>query len=117
MDKLTLGLCEGRHSIPNVTDYIFPSEINPTDLEAMWKTIAAKIPDDALEIDLYVTGLTVALVEVINYCRQNDIDLTLYHFNRDTNGYYPQVANHVRWCPFCHHAFGKDYFCGHCGAS
>lgn len=43
-----------------------------------------------LHIDLYVTGLTVALVAVINCCAKEGIDLKLWHFNRDTGEYYPQ---------------------------
>ena len=33
---LNMGLCEGRHEIPQVTDgYIFPSEVNPIDLRQL----------------------------------------------------------------------------------
>lgn len=39
---------------------------------------------------LYVTGLTVALGEVIKYCFENIIDLTLMHYDRNTNEYYAQ---------------------------
>ena len=63
-----MALCEGRHEIPEAVDgAIFPSVIpDPTDLEAM-----AKIAGDKLrhcgKLDLYVTGLSVALATVINY--------------------------------------------------
>ena len=43
-----------------------------------------------LSVDLYVTGLTVALVAVLNVCRQEGVDVTLWHFNRETGEYYPQ---------------------------
>lgn len=39
---------------------------------------------------LYVTGLTVATVAVINVCIRVGISLTLMHYNRDTGSYYPQ---------------------------
>lgn len=39
---------------------------------------------------LYVTGLTVALVAVINACMRVGISITLMHFNRETGDYYPQ---------------------------
>lgn len=39
---------------------------------------------------IYVTGLTVALVAVINVCLRVGISLTLMHFNRATGDYYPQ---------------------------
>lgn len=90
---LNMGLCEGRHAIPQVTDgYIFPSEVNPTDIDALCDMACNKLSlyDNEIAINLYVTGLTVALVTVINICRSNNIKLTLYHYNRDTNDYFPQ---------------------------
>ena len=39
---------------------------------------------------IYVTGLTVALVAVINACLRVGISVTLMHYNRDTGSYYPQ---------------------------
>lgn len=39
---------------------------------------------------IYVTGLTVALVAVINACLRVGISVTLMHFNRETGDYYPQ---------------------------
>ncbi len=44
----------------------------------------------ALHINLYVTGLTVALIATLNVCRREGIDVTLYHFNKDTEEYFPQ---------------------------
>ena len=89
--KLTLGLCEGRHAIPGVSEYIFPNNINPTDLSNMAETCHNKLKE-CEQLNLYITGLTVALVSVINYCCINHIPLTLYHFDRDTNSYYPQYV-------------------------
>ena len=89
--KLTLGLCEGRHSIPEVQDYIFSNNINPTNLSEMAETCHNRLKE-CNQLDLYVTGLTVALVSVINYCCINHIPLTLYHFDRETNSYYPQYV-------------------------
>ena len=99
---LNMGLCEGRHAIPQVTDgYIFPSEVNPTDIYGLWTTACNKLcttyknkgldfHTDKPVLHLYVTGLTVALVEVINVCRKLDITLRLYHYNRETGDYYVQ---------------------------
>lgn len=39
---------------------------------------------------LYVTGLSVATVAVINVCIRVGISLTLMHFNQATGDYYPQ---------------------------
>ena len=44
----------------------------------------------AFDLVLYVTGLSVALVSVINVCLHVGISLTLMHFNQATGDYYPQ---------------------------
>lgn len=99
---LNMGLCEGRHEIPQVTDgYIFPSEVNPIDLRQLNNIAVDRLMDicekeynDKKQIigqlNLYVTGLTVALIEVLNICKMYGIRVTLYHYNRDTNDYFPQ---------------------------
>lgn len=102
--SLNMGLCEGRHAIPQVTDgYIFPSEVNPTDIYGLrtkaWDNLYTLYTNKGLDFDidmpvlhLYVTGLTVALVEVINVCKKLDITLWLHHYNRETNDYYEQYV-------------------------
>ena len=116
---LNVALCQGRHDIPQATDgFIFSEIANVTETNTMRKVVedfaknhgmcqyesgGCKYCDKvfpcgysscalfySVKINLYVTGLTVALVEVINYCHLNDIELTLYHFNRETNDYYAQ---------------------------
>jgi hypothetical protein len=90
MKNLTLGLCKGRHEIPQVTEYIFPTIVDPTNLEDMMNRTHEAL-NDCLHLDLYVTGLSVALATVISYCIINYIPLTLYHYNTTTNSYYQQV--------------------------
>ena len=91
MKKNIFELCKGRHSTP-ADKAIFSNEINPFDFVGMEKackeTLGHIQPCDVVE--LYVTGLTPALVTVINYCLENGINLKLYHFNRDTNDYVSQ---------------------------
>ena len=90
MRKFTMCLCEGRHEMPsNVEGAIFPKEIDPLDLHGMREIVYSKL-QNASELDLYVTGLTVALCEVIRYCVSNAIPLTLYHFDKASGRYYPQ---------------------------
>ena len=43
-----------------------------------------------LGLVLYVTGLTVATVAVINVCIRVGISLTLMHYDQSTGDYYPQ---------------------------
>lgn len=45
---------------------------------------------DIKSLDLYVTGLTVALVAVLNACHKLGIVVTLYHYDREEGNYYPQ---------------------------
>lgn len=46
--------------------------------------------DPRLHIDLYVTGLTVALIAVVNVCLRERIGLTLWHYDREKDDYFPQ---------------------------
>ena len=43
-----------------------------------------------LHVNLYVTGLTVALIAALNACRDNGLTVTLWHFDRESGEYYPQ---------------------------
>lgn len=111
---VTLGLTEGRHELPPVDGFIFPKEVDPTDLEYINATVSEKIQSfvgikktsrlglnqsswDDVEcfegekiLHLYVTGLTVLTASVISYCALNGISLTLFHYDRETKDYYKQ---------------------------
>lgn len=114
-----VALCEGRHTMPEgVVGSIFPNAVDPTDLKTL-DEVAEKFVEDNIgkDLEVYVTGLTVALVAVIKACQDKAVSLTLYHFNRDTNGYYPQlVQSFPHICPFCG-AVSTGWFCSSCGAS
>lgn len=43
-----------------------------------------------VHINLYVTGLTVALIAFLNAMKMEDVTITLYHFDRETGEYYTQ---------------------------
>lgn len=90
-----MALCAGRHEIPEAVDgAIFDSVIDPTNLQVLNNTCKERLKD-CYKLDLYVTGLTVALVSVINFCVANHIGLRLWHYNRDTNDYYSQIVDTV----------------------
>jgi len=75
MKMLNVALCENHHDIPLATDgAIFPMQIDPTNLDAMAKIVANKLAD-ANYVNLYVTGLTPALLEVVKYCHVHNIGL------------------------------------------
>lgn len=95
--RFKVGLCQGRHEIEGVKAYIFPQNVNPLDtdwLESSANLVVHHLVKSArgpIELDLYVTGLTVALVGVINACRLHpEVTLTLYHYDRESGSYYPQ---------------------------
>lgn len=91
-DHASMALCEGRHAIPQAVDgAIFDTVINPLDVEGLQSEAYNKIKAlDINSLDLYVTGLTVVLVAVLNACRQLGIVVTLYHYDREEGNYYPQ---------------------------
>lgn len=90
-NKINLGLCQGRHSIPQVTEYIFTQEVNPLDVDGLTRqAVVSLLPFAGKQINLYVTGLTVALVAVINTAITHGITLILWHFDRESGNYYPQ---------------------------
>lgn len=116
---LKMTLCEARHITPEKDGAIFPFSIkNVTDVNGLekiardriWEVCYTKYKygksgylirkekevstellfDPRLHIDLYVMGLTVALISVVNVCLKEDIDITLWHHDKNTGDYYPQ---------------------------
>lgn len=86
------GLVQGRHEIPDVSEYIFENALDPADIQGIRSLAQQNLgflkAGDSLTV--YVTGLTVALVEVINICHEKGVRLTLMHFDRNTATYFPQ---------------------------
>lgn len=87
-----MALCEGRHEIPQAVDgSIFGNTIDPLDPNGLQAEAKSKLRElDIKSLDLYVTGLTVALISVLNACRELEIEVTLYHYDRESGNYYPQ---------------------------
>lgn len=91
----TMALCAGRHNFPqDVCGSIFPQTINdPTDIRLIDmicdNTLCGHISKgDTLRV--YVTGLTVCTVSLINWCNYNHVNLVLLHYNRASGTYYEQ---------------------------
>ena len=116
----TLSLCEGRHEMPSeVEGSIFPQEVNPLDISGMQQIVAEKL-NKVTVLDLYVTGLTVALMEVIKYCLKNKVELTLFHYNSATGKYYGQAVTgwYCTQCGLCRDCDAQQaYECGGMGAT
>lgn len=92
--NFNMALCQARHDMPAcVQGAIFPNAVNPTDLDGMQRQAITVLQDiKGQHLTIFVTGLTVALVTVLNVCRIFNIQVTLMHFDRDTNDYFPQVV-------------------------
>ena len=89
--KLKMELCEGRHHNPEaIHGSIYPNHIeNVYDTDELERVAKMKL-FRCKELTLFVTGLTVALIAVLNVCREWDIDVTLMHYDIKTGGYYSQ---------------------------
>ena len=99
---LKVELIKNRHIFKNVDidGYIYDEIRNVRDLDYMknkvkksidWLMERYEINDYMdLELNLYVTGLTVALIEVINFCNLYGVGLVLYHYDKLLDIYYRQ---------------------------
>lgn len=93
------GLICNRHKLPpNVTDYVWDADMTSEEILDVayqeqhcidWLRQNIK-PRDVL--NLYVTGLTQALVAMINACHRMNVPLILWHYNRNLRTYYKQVV-------------------------
>lgn len=95
MEKLTIGLVEGRHDLP-VTEFIYQEgDITfPLDMGRL-----AEIADKRLSqlgaitytsLDVYVTGLTAATLAVMRVAFVRGYLVTFHHFDRDSGSWTPQ---------------------------
>ena len=103
MNKKTINLavCEGRHDMPsNVTRAIFPQRLpdikNTLALED-WAlgSLFRQVKEEGCTfktcyLNVYVTGLTVAVVAIINICHEYGISVSLWHHDRETGEYFEQ---------------------------
>ena len=115
--KYTMELCSGRHNTP-ADVAIFDNIPDPTDTAKLFDTAWDRIPQDCDSLNVYVTGLTVAMLAVVKVCERRQIDLTAYHFNRDSGEYYPQDILSDWTCGFCGgRTTTSAFYCCHCGAN
>lgn len=91
MNELKMELCKGRHITPATDGAIFETEVNPLDVAGLERFAKAKLRSlNANQLDLYVTDLTVALIAVLNAARELNVNVTLWHFDRESDEYYRQ---------------------------
>lgn len=105
---LNIGLAENRHDIPHATDgFVFKKWTPHSDnmVVMLYDKAYRKIFSIAKEkgyvepntnkikdvhINLYVTGLTVALISVLNAMQKEDVTITLWHWDKYKKCFYPQ---------------------------
>lgn len=82
-----VGLINNRHPMP-VQNYIFEKEIeNVFDFESIKN-----------EIKEFITGLSSVTAALVQVCAVYGVELTLMHYDRDTDEYVPQVIfSKNRW--------------------
>ena len=94
-------LCEGRHKMPINSGSIFNTKIDPIDIQGIEKIAENFVytfqninntpaSHRRVMLNVYITGLTIACVAVIKACESFDQPLTLWHYDRESNNYYPQ---------------------------
>jgi hypothetical protein len=101
---ISAELCRHRHPIGKdiyVDNYIFDSKIyNIFDFKKMEYFAREKIKiffrlyenhDSQNTLRIYTSGLTQALLCVLNVCRRLDIKVIVLHFNIDIDGYVEQI--------------------------
>ena len=88
-----MTLCESRHEIPQAIDGgIFPNEItDPMNMLGLYKTAKTRLDpmkkDGMKVLNLYVTGMSTALVTVVNYCLKNNVTLVTWHYDKKSGKY------------------------------
>jgi hypothetical protein len=111
-----IGVCEGRHDNPQVNvGYVFGREIapelltNPEELKYQASRSLYELKEKARQeclangtlregdfyphINLVVSGLTVALIAILDSCW--GCTVTLWHFDRESGEYFPQRYNNT----------------------
>lgn len=88
----TLCLCQARHEMPScVEGAIFSQEVNPLDVEGLESEALKKLsPLKGEQLNLFVTGLTVALIAALNAAKKLNVKVVLFHFDRNSGNYFPQ---------------------------
>ena len=96
MLKISVGTVSGRHQLP-VQEYVINEEIEDvTDVDSIQKKVDKYFEenianvDDKVELILYVTGLTLVVLAIVNACKKYGCDLVCMHYDRENNCYIGQ---------------------------
>lgn len=102
---MKIGLIAGRHELP-VEKYVFQGIDNVLDFGKMEMVAREFLATNEGDIDLYVTGLSSALVAFINSAvsegnfGSSSRKVTCWHFDMSTGSYVPQELVQVVHAPY-----------------
>lgn len=92
-------MCQGRHEPPNEKicrryhidpkDGLFPKWLEPFDFQAMDEYLDEKLVG-VTKLNLVVTGLSTALLEICKYCANHGIAVTCLHYDSVARKYKVQ---------------------------
>lgn len=84
-------LINNRHTHKDIDKLpaIFEEVVDIFDYDLHKKIIHTKL-QNCKHIALYVTGLTQLLISVLNYCKLFNIEVTLFHYDTESNRYRSQ---------------------------
>ena len=81
------SLFSGRHPLP-VDDPIFPSTNDPMDFDFLERAAIEKLRSHrGCRILVYLTGLSPAIIALVNVCRELEIQLSVAHYDQ-CDGHY-----------------------------
>lgn len=96
MLKISVGTVSGRHQLP-VQEYVINEEIEDvTDVDSIQKKVDKYFEenianvDEKVELILYVTGLTLVVLAIVNACKKYGCDLVCMHYDRENDCYIGQ---------------------------
>lgn len=98
MKTLEIGAVRGRHEMP-VDKFVFDEAITNFDIKAIEDHVNTVMNKEVFrhdgetfdEVRLYVTGLTVVTTSVVKWCFNNNVGLSLMHYDTVAQDYVEQV--------------------------
>ena len=97
MKIVNVAVCNGRHDIPQAMDgAVFKQTISEMNPEKLYNSARKRFVGDYKLtrgdiINLYVTGFTMATLAIVKVCKDLQIEIICYHFDRETGTYIAQV--------------------------
>lgn len=104
MKVLEIGAVRGRHEMP-VDKFVFDEAITNFDIKSIEDHVNTVMNKEVFrydgetfdEVRLYVTGLTVVTTSVVKWCFDNDVALSLMHYDNEKRDYVEQFVYDRSW--------------------